>query len=62
MDEDEKREKRIAAYTIGQETSAMSVEEIDETITALQAEVDRLSAVRKEKSAHLEAAASLFKS
>ena len=62
MDEDEQRAKRIATYVIGQETAELSVGEIDETIDALKAEIERLKLIRDEKSAHLSAAASLFKS
>ena len=61
MDEDEQREKRIKSYQIGQETADLSVDEIAETIEALRAEITRLEEIRNQKSAHLEAAASLFK-
>ena len=62
MDEDEQRQKRIAAYVIGQDTAEFSIDEVNETIGALRGEIARLEKIRDEKTAHLSAAASLFKS
>jgi uncharacterized small protein (DUF1192 family) len=62
MDEDENKAKRIAQYVIGQDLSELSVDEISETIEALEIEIDRLKTAQSEKSDHLSAAAALFKS
>ena len=62
MDEDEERARKISRYVIGQDLDDLSIEEIGETITALQDEIARLTESQAEKTAHLSAAASLFKS
>lgn len=62
MDEDEIRAKRIAKYTIGQDLSELSVDEISETVEALEIEINRLKTTKSEKSNHLSAAVALFKS
>ena len=61
MNEDEDRAKRIAKFTIGQDLSELSVDEISETITALKTEIERLKLTKSEKSDHLSAADALFK-
>ena len=62
MDEDEEKARKIARYVIGQDVGDLSIDEIGETISALQDEIARLTESKAEKSAHLSAAASLFKS
>lgn len=62
MNEDEDRAKRIASYTIGQELAELSVDEISETIQALQDEIIRLQTVKSEKTDHLSEAEALFRS
>jgi len=61
MDEDEIRAKRIAAYTIGQDLSDFSVEEVSETMSALEEEIKRLQQIKIEKNEHITAAAKFFK-
>ncbi len=60
MDTEEEQKKRISAYEIGMDLSEMSVDEIDEMITALKSEIERLESTMKEKAAHLSAAEALF--
>ncbi len=62
MNEEEDKAKRIAKYTIGQDLSELSIDEISETIEALETEINRLKTAKSEKSEHLSAAAALFKS
>lgn len=61
MDEDELKAKRIAQYVIGQDLSDMSIEEVEETIKALETEIVRLNQVKIEKNEHITAAAKFFK-
>ena len=61
MDEDEVRAKRIAEYTIGQDLSDLSIEEVGETISALEEEIKRLKQIKIEKNEHITAAAKFFK-
>ena len=60
-DEDENKAKRIAKYTIGQELSELSVDELSETLEALQDEIKRLELAKTNKTTHLSTAAALFK-
>jgi len=53
MDEDEIKAKRIAQYAIGQDLSDLSIEEVSETIEALQAEIKRLQKIKIEKNEHI---------
>ena len=62
MDEEEIKAKRIAQYTIGQDLSELSVDEIGEMVAALESEIERLKTTKSVKSDHLSAAAALFKS
>ena len=62
MNEDEDKAKRIAQYTISQDLSELSIDEISETIEALEIEIKRLKAAKSNKSEHLSAAEALFKS
>jgi uncharacterized small protein (DUF1192 family) len=52
--------KAASSYEIGQSLDDLSVQEIDERITALRAEITRLEA-RRAKQASLSAAAAFFK-
>jgi len=61
MNEDEKKAKRIEQYSIGQELSDLSIEEVTETIDALEDEIKRLKQIKIEKNEHIAAAAKLFK-
>jgi uncharacterized small protein (DUF1192 family) len=54
--------KEVSAHGIGQSLDDLSVQEIDERITALQAEITRLEDARRAKQASLSAAAAFFKS
>jgi len=53
--------KAASSHEIGQTLDDLSVEEIDERITTLQAEITRLEEVRKAKLASLSAAAAFFR-
>ncbi|MCB1478178.1 MAG: DUF1192 domain-containing protein [Tepidamorphaceae bacterium] len=61
MDFDEPR-KKPAGHEIGMDLSALSVEELQERIGMLRAEIARLEQNIEAKSGHIAAAASLFKS
>lgn len=61
MDEDEKKAKRIAQYAIGQDLSDLSIEEVGETIEALETEIKRLKQIKIEKNESIAAAAKFFK-
>ena len=60
MPEEEELSNPIAAYLIGQDLSLMSVDEIDETITALNDEIKRLTEERSSKETHISEAEALF--
>lgn len=49
------------AYTIGQDVSAFSVGDLDETIGVLKAEIARLEQMRESKSSTRNAAEALFR-
>ena len=53
--------RKEVAHGIGQILDDLSVQEIDERITALQAEITRLEDARRAKQASLSAAAAFFK-
>lgn len=53
--------KRAAAHEIGQDLAALSVEEIDERVAALLAEIERLREARARKEASRNAADAFFK-
>ncbi len=61
MDDEEIKAKKIAQYNIGQDLSEFSIDEVSNTIEALETEIERLKTTKTEKSNHLNAAASLFK-
>jgi uncharacterized small protein (DUF1192 family) len=54
--------KEVPALGIGHSLDDLSVQEIDERITALRAEITRLEDTRRAKQASLSAAAAFFKS
>jgi uncharacterized small protein (DUF1192 family) len=62
MDEEERQTRVLQQYKIGQDLSEFSVEELELTCKALEQEMERLRGAIVEKSNHLDAAASLFKS
>lgn len=49
------------AFQIGQALDLLSVEEINDTVELLTAEIERLNAAAMSKAAHLNAADALFK-
>lgn len=61
MAQDEERPAKRLAHEIGQDLSALSIEEISERIDLLKGEIDRLDAARTAKSATRHAAEALFK-
>lgn len=61
MGEDEDKAKRIAQYVIGQDLSELSIEEISETIMALEDEIIRLNKIKIQKNESITEAAKFFK-
>ncbi|MEM9277984.1 MAG: DUF1192 domain-containing protein [Pseudomonadota bacterium] len=61
MEEDEQRKKQ-AAYSIGQDLSQLSVDELQDMAEILKQEIARLEEAKNAKSAHISAAEALFKS
>ena len=53
--------KPKALITLGEKLDRLSVSELDERISALQAEISRVETERAAKRAHAAAAAALFK-
>lgn len=53
--------RRKAAHEVGQDLSLLSVNEIDERITLLAAEIERLKQAREAKAATKSAADALFR-
>ncbi|MCA3631567.1 MAG: DUF1192 domain-containing protein [Methylobacterium sp.] len=53
--------RKKTAYVLGQDVSAFSLSDLDETMKQLEAEIARLGAVRKQKSASQSAADALFR-
>ena len=53
--------KPVATHEIGQSLDVLSVAELDERIALLQAEIERLAAMRAAKEASRQAAAAFFK-
>ena len=60
--DDEDRPKKKIAHDIGQDLALLSVEELNERIALLQAEIERLQAAVTSKRASRDAAAQFFKS
>lgn len=53
--------KKTVAHEIGQDLSLLSVGELDERISLLKAEIERLTADRQKKEASRSAADAIFK-
>jgi len=62
MDWDDVRPKKLAGITVGETLETLSVAELEARISALSAEIDRVSAELAKKKAHEAAASALFKS
>lgn len=60
MTADEDAPHRKPGFQLGEDLSALSVEELDHRVRALQVEIDRLNKARTAKLAHLDAAANIF--
>jgi uncharacterized small protein (DUF1192 family) len=60
--EDDDKPKRKISHEIGQDLSLLSVEELNERVALLSAEIERLQAAVAKKRASKEAANSVFKS
>jgi uncharacterized small protein (DUF1192 family) len=60
--EDDDKPRRKVSHEIGQDLSLLSVEELNERISLLTSEIERLQAAATKKRASKEAASSLFKS
>jgi uncharacterized small protein (DUF1192 family) len=60
--EDDDRPKKKVTHEIGQDLSLLSVEELNERISLLNAEAERLRAAAAKKRASKDAADSFFKS
>jgi uncharacterized small protein (DUF1192 family) len=60
--EDDDRPKRKVTHDLGQDLSLLSVEELDERIALLKAEIERLQAASVKKRASRDTANQFFKS
>jgi uncharacterized small protein (DUF1192 family) len=60
--EDDDKPKRKISHEIGQDLSLLSVEELNERVALLSAEIERLQVAVAKKRASKEAANSVFKS
>ena len=60
--EDDDKPKRKISHEIGQDLSLLSVEELNERVALLSAEIERLQAAVAKKRASKDAANSVFKS
>ena len=58
---EEPRKKKMIAHDIGEDLSALSLDELDARILLLKQEIDRLDAEKQKKSAVKSAADSVFK-
>ncbi len=58
---EERPRAKPAIHEIGQDLSALSIDELQERIEALRAEIERLDAARRAKAASRLAAAQAFK-
>ncbi|MBN8533925.1 MAG: DUF1192 domain-containing protein [Rhizobiales bacterium] len=61
MFDDSEPQRKKSAFTIGQDVSAFSIADLDETIEALKAEMVRLAETRAKKTASQSAADALFR-
>ncbi|MGL5448720.1 MAG: DUF1192 domain-containing protein [Rhabdaerophilum sp.] len=61
MFDDLEPQRKKSAFTIGQDVSAFSLADLDETMEALKAEMARLAEVRAKKAASQNAADALFR-
>lgn len=61
MMEDDDRPKKLLAHDVGMPLDSMSIEELTARIEILRAEIDRLEASIRDKSASRSAAESFFK-
>ncbi|GGH29728.1 hypothetical protein GCM10007036_39840 [Alsobacter metallidurans] len=59
---DDLAQRKPMQHAVGQDLSALSVDEIDERVSQLQAEIARLQDARKAKMASRDAASAFFKS
>lgn len=62
FDDLEPQKQTNQAITLGADLSTLSVDDLNERIAHLQAEIARLETERKKKESHLSAAQSFFKS
>ncbi|MEL6505622.1 MAG: DUF1192 domain-containing protein [Pseudomonadota bacterium] len=62
FDDLEPQKQTTNSITLGGDLSTLSVDDLDERIAALRAEIVRLETERKKKESHLSAAQSFFKS
>ena len=60
--EDDDRPRKKISHEIGQDLSLLSLEELNERVALLTAEIERLQQAATKKRASKDAAASLFKS
>lgn len=60
--EDDDRPRKKISHEIGQDLSLLSVEELNDRITLLTSEIDRLQAAATKKRASKDAANTFFKS
>jgi uncharacterized small protein (DUF1192 family) len=60
MHADEEMERRRSDVQIGADLSALSVEDLDQRVVALEAEIVRLKQARAAKHEHIQAAATIF--
>lgn len=61
MFDDSEPTRKKTAYSLGQDVSAFSLADLDETMRQLEAEIARLAEIRKQKSASQSAADALFR-
>ena len=61
FDEDEEKAKKRRDIVIGSDLSTLSVDELDERIELLKAEIGRIEEEKKQKQSSLSAAEAFFK-
>ena len=62
MDDEDRVKKLGAAYSVGQDLSTYSIDELADLVGILEEEIGRINDTRSEKSTHMNAAEALFKS